>query len=180
MMTLLGLMILRIFAQVVNMVSVAHVQRMEDWLVHLEGSAPEEWDKPEEPLIPLIDSWARGVVPIKRPLSVNSSVHEDGENNAFQLMLLENNNKPLRRASTMALCQYQETMARRRSSEVYSKQGLRGSLRRFSEGFFPLEPNRKVQFQEKVVSDDEEVRVGRRSSTPPPTEFFQGNQRNPE
>ena len=156
------------------MVSIAHVQRMEGWLVHLEGSAPEEWDKPEEPLIPLIDTWARGVIPIKRSVRASSPIMEDGKDNAIQLML-ESSNKPLRRASAMALSQYHEPMARRRSSEVYSKQGLRGSLRRFSDSLFPLDPNRKVQFQETVVSDEEVARASRRSSTPPPTDFFQGN-----
>ena len=169
------------------MVSIAHVQRMEGWLVHLEGSAPEEWDKPEEPLIPLIDTWARGVIPIKRSVRASSPIMEDGKDNAIQLML-ESSNKPLRRASAIAMSQYYEPMARRRSSEVsqyyepmarrrssevYSKQGLRGSLRRFSDSLFPLDPNRKVQFQETVVSDEEVGRASRRSSTPPPTDFFQ-------
>ena len=160
------------------MVSIAHVQRMEAWLVHLEGSAPEEWDKPEEPLIPLIDTWARGVIPIKRSVSASSPIVDDDdgkEDNGIQLMLESSSKKPLRRASAMALSQYHEPMARRRSSEVYSKQGLRGSLRRFSESLFPLDPNRKVQFQETVVLDEEIVRASRRSSTPPPTDFFQGN-----
>ncbi|MCO5592944.1 hypothetical protein L7F22_046948 [Adiantum nelumboides] len=159
----------RTMAEVVHMVSIAHVQRMEEWLVHLEGSAPEEWDKPQEPLIPLIDSWARGVLPLKSG---------SGKCPSEELSQLEGaqspENKQPRRASTMALSQYQDLAPRRRSSVSSTKQGLRGSLRRFSESLYPLDPNRKVKFQEKTTDDVQKDASSRRSSTLPRTEFFQG------
>ncbi|KAI5079961.1 hypothetical protein GOP47_0005440, partial [Adiantum capillus-veneris] len=156
----------RTMAEVVHMVSIAHVQRMEEWLVNLEGSSPEEWDKPQEPLIPLIDSWARGVIPLKS----NSGGCPPEDTSRQEESQVQENKQP-RRASAMALSQYQDLAPRRRSSTSSTK---RGSLRRFSESLYPLDPNRKVKFQEKTTDDMQKDAPSRRTSTPPPTEFFQG------
>ncbi|KAH7289027.1 hypothetical protein KP509_31G054600 [Ceratopteris richardii] len=154
-------------AEMLHMVSIAHIQRMESWLVDIEGSAPEEWDKPQEPLVPLIDSWARGVVPLKCNDIERQSVDASQEGRTS----IQGAKQP-RRGSSMALSQYQN-YAPRRSSALGSKQSLRGSLRRFSDDLYPLDPSRKVKFQEKSVDVSQKDIPSRRNSITPSTNFLQ-------
>eukprot|EP01018_Ginkgo_biloba_P030239 Gb_09381 [translate_table: standard] len=125
----------RTVAEMVNMVCISHVQRMEGWLVELDGSAPEEWDFPQEPVLPPIDSWARGVVPLRKPETVCAGIEKE---EAPPL-------RPVRRASAMPLSQYKGIPTTMKLSEN------KGSLRRFTDTSL-ISVARRVSFQENLTT----------------------------
>lgn len=51
-------------AQMVNLLCVSHVNRMENWNSSCEGSVPSEWLPNPEPQLPDSDSWARSSIPL--------------------------------------------------------------------------------------------------------------------